>query len=321
MLSYLAAIGFTIVLWWTSTIAILYLDRCRSRTFAWSMTGATALLLLALWGITETLNDTSVAGAYVGFTCGIVVWGWQLISFYLGFLTGPRRHACEPTLQGWSRFREGVKTSLYHELIVIGFGALLIILSWDQPNKSALWTYLVLYWMHQSAKLNLFFGALNHGEALLPPHLGYLASFMKRRPMNLLFPISVSLSTVITVLLVQMALAKTATPFEAALFTMLACLMALAVLEHWFLVLPLPVDAIWQWGASATEQEVEDIRLETAKSADARSPSNVSSEDRYARSDFESDFDHPTPPLYTHLRAAVALQHQPLQSSPRKQAV
>jgi putative photosynthetic complex assembly protein 2 len=320
MLPYLAAIGFTIALWWSSTVAILYLDRCRSKTFIWSMIGATALLLLALWGISETLNDQSITSAYIGFTCGIVIWGWQLSSFYLGFVTGPRRRPCEPDLQGWPRFREGVKTSLYHELVVIAFGAVLILVSWDQPNKSALWTYLVLYWMHQSAKLNLFFGALNHGEALLPPHLGYLASFMKRKPMNLLFPISVSLSTVVTVLLVQMALADAATPFEAALFTMLACLMALAVLEHWFLVLPLPVDALWQWGASANGRDNETVRSNESNPAGAPAVTSLSSESRYSGHEFESDFDHPTPPLYAHLRAAVGLQHQPLQSATTKRA-
>jgi hypothetical protein len=36
-----------------------------------------------------------------------------------------------------------------------------------------------------------------------------------------------------------------ATPFEATSFTMLATLMALAVAEHWFLVVPLNANALW----------------------------------------------------------------------------
>ena len=34
---------------------------------------------------------------------------------------------------------------------------------------------------------------------------------------------------------------------EAASFSFLAALLALAVLEHWFLVLPLPAEKLWSW--------------------------------------------------------------------------
>ena len=51
--------------------------------------------------------------------------------------------------------------------------------------------------MHQSAKLNMFFGVPNLGEEMLPEHLRYLASFMTRRPMNMFFPVSVTVSTIV----------------------------------------------------------------------------------------------------------------------------
>ena len=63
----------------------------------------------------------------------------------------------------------------------------------------------------------------------------YLVSFMRRRPMNLFFPFSVTVSTIVTVLLAQKALAAEATPFETRA-TMLTTLMVLAIAEHWFLV-------------------------------------------------------------------------------------
>jgi putative photosynthetic complex assembly protein 2 len=291
MLAYLAAIGFTLALWWSSTVAILYLDRRATHTFARSMAGGTAILLAAIWGVIETRTEATSAAAYLGFACGIAVWGWQLLSFYLGFVTGPRRHACEPGLRGWERFREGVKTSLYHELVAIAFGALLLVLTWEFPNKTALWTYLVLYWMHQSAKLNLFFGALNHGEALLPEQLRYLASFMKRQPMNLLFPVSVTFSTVIAVLLTQAAMAHDASTLEATAFTMLACLMALAVLEHWFLVVPLPVDAMWQWGMSPP-QPSQDPAMSREQAANPVRTGSIA-QARVTPDEFDSDYDEP----------------------------
>jgi G3E family GTPase len=48
--------------------------------------------------------------------------------------------------------------------------------------------------------------------------------------------------------LVQAARAPGATAFAASGFTFLATMMALAILEHWFLVLPLPAAKLWHWG-------------------------------------------------------------------------
>jgi putative photosynthetic complex assembly protein 2 len=64
--------------------------------------------------------------------------------------------------------------------------------------------------------------------------------------MNALFPVSVTGGTIAVVVLVQHGLG--ASDFEAAAFTLVAALMALAVIEHWFLMLPLPLDGLWTWG-------------------------------------------------------------------------
>ena len=120
-------------------------------------------------------------------------------------------------------------------------------MTWGQPNQIGAWTYAVLWWMHQSAKLNVFFGVPNLGEEMLPDHLAYLVTFMRRRPMNLFFPFSVTGSTIVTVLLAQKALAPSATPFDTIGLIMLTTLMTLAIAEHWFLVAPLHANALWSW--------------------------------------------------------------------------
>ena len=51
--------------------------------------------------------------------------------------------------------------------------------------------------------------------------------------------------TIVAVLLVQGALA--AAGFEAVGLALVTALLALAILEHWFLVLPLPDAALWTW--------------------------------------------------------------------------
>lgn len=112
---------------------------------------------------------------------------------------------------------------------------------------TGLWTFLILWIMRLSAKLNVYLGVPNLTEQFLPQHLLYLKSYFCRKPMNGLFPISVTASTVIAALLVIKA-AAAITPFEAASLTFLATLMSLAVLEHWFLVIPLPAANLWSWG-------------------------------------------------------------------------
>ena len=211
------------------------------------MAGSTTLFLLALWGMSATSGDTSLASAYCAFACGLMAWAWQLVSYYMGFITGPNRAICPPRLSGFARFVAAVGTSLYHEIAIILCAVVLLALTWGQPNLIGLWTFLVLWWMHSSAKLNLFFGAPNLSEELLPAHLRYLVTYMRRRPMNLFFPFSVTVSTVVTVLIGQKAHSATM-PSDIAGYTILATLMALAVAEHWFLVAPLHADALWSWG-------------------------------------------------------------------------
>ena len=236
----------TLALWWASTGLILRLDRLDRRTFATTMLGATSILALSLWVTVQSAQETAVFSAYVAFTCGLISWAWQVLSFYTGVVTGPRKSPCPADCRGISRFAAAVQISLYHELTAIAGALLLFALTYDQPNQLALRTYLVFWLMHESAKLNIFFGVPNLGEELLPDHLRYVQSFMKRRAMNAFFPISVTLLTVALTLQVQRVLRPDAPPFETAGDTMLAALIALGLAEHWFLVVPVDVNAIWR---------------------------------------------------------------------------
>jgi G3E family GTPase len=119
--------------------------------------------------------------------------------------------------------------------------------TWGGTNQIGTWTFLVLWWMHQSARLNVFLGVRNLNEEFIPEHPAFLKSFFRKAPMNLLFPVSVTVSTVVAALLFRHALAAAADAATAAGYTFVATLMTLAILEHWFLVLPLPVAALWRW--------------------------------------------------------------------------
>lgn len=258
MSGYWAPILYAVSVWWFTTGLILFLDGLPRRTFKWSMAAATALLVPALYGIAATSTDNSVGAAYVAFSCAVMVWGWQEMAFLMGFLTGPRKHACIAGCSGWRHFLHAIEAILYHELGIVAFATILVTITWGGSNQAGTWTFLLLWGMRQSAKLNLFFGVRNLSEEFLPPHLQYLRSFFTKKPMNFLFPFSVSISTAVAALMIEAAVSAQASPFDIAAFTLLAALMGLAILEHWFMVLPLPVAALWSWGLRSRALQISE---------------------------------------------------------------
>jgi putative photosynthetic complex assembly protein 2 len=246
---------FALFVWWFSTGAIIFLDQLPQRTFKYSIAGATAVLIASFWGMAASASDPSIKGAYCAFSCGLLAWGWQEITFYMGFVTGTRKAPCPEGCSGWKHFVHAIQTSLWHELAIIGAALVAVTVTWHQPNKIGLWTFMVLWWMHQSAKLNVFLGVRNLNEEFLPDHLAFLKSFLKKKPMNLLFPFSVTISSVICVVMWEHAVAPGASAFTQAGGTFIATMMALAILEHWFLVLPLPAAALWHWGLASKAKQ------------------------------------------------------------------
>lgn len=252
---YLLPVVFTLFLWWFSTGVILYLDGLPQRTFKWTLLGATVVLLLALYGLAASRNDTSVAGAYCGFTCALMVWAWQEVAFLLGYVTGPRRVPCAANSTGWRRFVQAFQAMAHHELALVVLAVAVFLATYDGSNPTGWWTYLVLWVMRQSAKLNVFLGVRNLNEGFLPTHLKYIDSYFRRQPMNMLFPVSVTLATGLAALVWQAALAPGLSGFEATSLTFVATLLSLAILEHWFMVLPLPSEALWKWGLRSRQPD------------------------------------------------------------------
>ena len=238
--------GYAVLVWWFTTGIILYLDGLPPRTFRWSMSAATGILVIAAYVLHSGASDVSVNGAYRAFSCAILVWGWLEMSFLMGFITGPRRHSCGERCTGWRHFLHATQAIIYNEIATLLGAAAILGVTWGSPNRVALWTYVILWAMRLSAKLNLFLGVPNVGEKFLPAHLQYLKGFFKKRPMNLLFPLSVTASTIVLTVLTQKYLA-TDDPFKLVGFALMMSLLALAVLEHWFMVLPLPSDKMWRW--------------------------------------------------------------------------
>ncbi len=247
MLAFVVPALYALFVWWLGTGIILYLDGLPRRTYRWSLAGAAVTLFLGVYGLILTCTGASVAHAYCGFTCGVLIWGTLEMSYFMGLVSGPRKAPCPPGCGPWRRFALAIGTSLYHEVSVLITGVILIALCWDQPNQVGVWTYCVLWIMRWSAKLNVFFGVPNLHTDWLPGHLRFLQTYMAQRHMNYLFPLSVTAGTVVVILLVGRALDTEIDSFIDTSYVLTATLLALAVLEHWFLVLPLPDEALWSW--------------------------------------------------------------------------
>lgn len=247
MSQYVLPVLFTLFIWWFSTGVILYLGRFPQKTFKWIMLAFTLVLAFALVGLSISASHTNVASAYCAFTCALLVWSWQEVAFLLGYVTGARKSECPIDSRGWHRARLATETILHHELALVILALLVFSVSWNQPNQTGWWTYLVLWSMRLSAKLNLFLGVRNLSENFLPNHLRYLQSYFTRRSFNWLMPVSVFAGSAVALPLWSAAFSQVGS-YAATSLCLVAGLLTLAVLEHLFMVLPLPTAWLWKWG-------------------------------------------------------------------------
>jgi putative photosynthetic complex assembly protein 2 len=137
VLEYGLAFAFTVLVWWASTGAILYLDGLPRRTFPWTMAATSVVASLAVWGLWYSSGQTTVAGAFCGFTCAILIWAWQEVAFLLGYVTGPRRGPCPEGATGWRRARYAFEAVSHHEIALVCLALAVVGATWDRPTPPA----------------------------------------------------------------------------------------------------------------------------------------------------------------------------------------
>lgn len=260
---------FVVLLWWLTTVVMLYRTGLPERTYLGTMLAASLLALLSVFALMHAAANSTVMAALQSFTAGVLLWGWHEVSYYTGVITGPRARACPIECSAWRRFRFGLLASLWHELAIVATAMLLIALTWGEVNQLGAWTFVILWLMRWSTKLNIFFGVPNLHEEFWPEHLRYLSSYVRNQPMNLLFPLSATLATVLTAVFIVQAWSLRTDDFAATSAMLLASISLLGLLEHWLLVLPLSDSKLWQWGFAAHERRMAS-RLSREATADQR---------------------------------------------------
>jgi putative photosynthetic complex assembly protein 2 len=243
--------------WWFSTGAILWVVKTADRNGLGAGLRATLwglpMLALGLWGFWTTLNDTSVFGACAAFLAALCIWGWIELAFLTGVVTGPNTYPLPEGIPEWERFIRAWGTLAYHEMLLVGTLIILVLVSDGSPNIFGVWTFAILFFARLSAKLNLYLGVPKINVDFLPSALTHLSTYFRIRPLNWLFPISVTALTFATACWLERIYAAT-TESGVIGFSLLTAITALALLEHWVMVLPIPDEKLWRWMLPATTQ-------------------------------------------------------------------
>ncbi len=242
-----AALLYTLFVWWFSTGLVLLLVLRRPRALRLSVIGAAALFPVCLAVLAKTAGMTGTFGVYAAFTAAIILWGTQEIAFLSGAVTGPRTSPCPVGARGLDRFRCALSAILYHEVALTVTGLAVVLATSGGANRVGVLTFAVLWAMRISAKLNLFLGVPVLNDEVLPAPVVHLRSYFRRGPVNAFFPVALAGSLALAGVLIVFALDPQAEPAAKAGYALVATLVALAILEHAFMLVPLPVNRLWRW--------------------------------------------------------------------------
>jgi len=259
----LLAALFVLVTWWVSTGAVLLMDGLPRSTFRFSVAGASVVAIGGAYGLLWSSRFTSRPAAYLAFGCALAVWAWHELTFLLGLVTGPRKLPCPADARGWRRFGYATAAVIHHELALAVTLAGVVAITWGAPNQVGTWTFLVLWVMRLSAKLNIFLGVRNLATEFIPAHLRYLLSYFRKARLNPLMPVSLLSSSAVVAYLLLSPGGGELSEFAVVGRTLVATLLALAVIEHLFLALPVPDALLWRWalrsGHGAATAPVPDV--------------------------------------------------------------
>ena len=106
MAGFAFAAAYALFVWWFSTGLIILLDNLpRAHLPLEHGRRGTALFAVSLWRLRAAQRrHVASTGAYAAFTYAVLAWGWQEMSFFMGFVTGPRRTGCPPDCRGARHF-------------------------------------------------------------------------------------------------------------------------------------------------------------------------------------------------------------------------
>lgn len=255
--SIIIAILATMISWWFLTGALLMIVRRKESSgeesslltlFAMIVSGGAGLGLLLF-----SNDQPDATGACLALTGAFLVWSMHELAFLSGKLTGPVKTACPAGLHGWPRFVHAWRAVRDHEIALLLTILGLVALLYDGSNLLGLGAVVVLWVMRISSKMVLFLGAPCADTTLLPRNVSYLASYFETRRTTPLFPLFVAVIAMLLCYGIWMTITSVTT-FQSLSYAILSTIILLALIEHFFLVLPVREHRLWQWALPDVEK-------------------------------------------------------------------
>ncbi|MEI2387887.1 putative photosynthetic complex assembly protein PuhE [Breoghania sp. JC706] len=243
------AVLIAIGVWWLATGLVLALVHWSTRRGlgAWQLLPAVTVVgvlgfLLMLYGS----GEKTPLGSYAGFLGALLVWTWHETTFLTGMVTGRRKEECPPGLTGLARFMAAWKAVCDHEIALLFTGVILWLTLSGSDNLFALATFGLLWGMRISAKVLIFLGARHSISGLMPPAILHLRTYFNTGQTTPLFPLLLAVAVGLFAVLIAGAL-RAQHDYALVGHILLAAFMALAIVEHLILVLPVSDTALWRW--------------------------------------------------------------------------
>ena len=244
------AVAVALFAWWFFTGILLWRVRVADNggpdQHLWSVILGMPMLGAGVWGADASVLDPSPQGIYVGFFSALLIWGWIELAFLSGVITGPNRQPCPPGVPLRERFMRSLGTVAWHELLLAGALVMLVAISHCAVNTFAMWTFAILFFARISAKLNLFFGVPYINTDLLPRPLRHLTSHFRRASATGVFPVSITLLSFASACWMERAVSAQTQAMTVG-YSLLTALTLLALIEHWFMIVPFPDQKLWRW--------------------------------------------------------------------------
>jgi putative photosynthetic complex assembly protein 2 len=246
----LIAIG----VWWLSTGLVLAMVH-RTERGGWRPVHVMPLMtLFGAFGFALMLfgaGQTTPLGSYAGFFGALLIWAWHEAAFLTGALIGRRAGECPPDLMGFARFKAAWEAICDHEIAILLTGVGLWFALSGSDNLFGLAAFALLWGMRISAKLLIFFGAPHAVSDLMPRRIAHLKSYFRTDRVTPLFFVLMAGATAVFAVLVIGA-GRATQDHSVVGHILLASFMALAILEHLILVIPVSDTALWRWAVPGT---------------------------------------------------------------------
>jgi putative photosynthetic complex assembly protein 2 len=228
--------------WWTAT-GVLYALQRNVWTRGAALVGAMGCLAMAGRLLVQSRDDTTSPGALRAFFAGALAWTAIITLFFEGWIVGPGLESLGAETRGWRGAWSAIQATWHWEalaLVTIGVG---VWATRTARSRLALWTLLLFWGAHQTAKLNLFVGVVNSGAEIFPPYLAHLVRYFGPAHNSPLLGVTiVAYATLAVWMLVPVGRIDDGTRSRRL---MIAALAALAAIEHGFLATRLPI-MLWE---------------------------------------------------------------------------